>query len=139
MKNSFRTLCLFFFCYPSIIIRSFIGVWRSIPQRRMWTVHIIEIYVFPDSFFEFFHQMIVSSMQFLSFKKGEKGFYNRIVTGLAGGKKGLFHMEYCEQLLESKGGVLYTPVAVENRSLPWTTFFISCSKGRYDELATGVL
>lgn len=61
-KTAFEPPCLFFFRCLSIIIQGFIGVWRSIPQRGMWTLHIIEIHVFPDVFFEFFHRMIVPSI-----------------------------------------------------------------------------
>ena len=61
-KTAFEPSCLFFFRCSSVIIQGFIGVWRFIPQRGMWTFHIIEIYVFSDAFFEFFHRMIVPSI-----------------------------------------------------------------------------
>lgn len=95
-KTAFEPSCLFFFRCSSVIIQVFIGIGRSIPQRGMWTLHIIEIYVFSDTFLEFFHRMIMSPIQFLPFERSEKGFHNRIVTGLARGRKGLLHMERLE-------------------------------------------
>ena len=66
-KTAFEPPCLFSLrCLP-VKIQVFIGIWRSIPQRGMWTLHIIEIYVFSDAFFELFHRMIVPPIQFLPF------------------------------------------------------------------------
>lgn len=86
------------------------GIWRSLPQRGMWTLHIIEIHVFPDAFFEFFYGMIVPSIQFLAFERGEKGFHDCVITGFSRRRKGLLYMKCFEQLLKSKGGILSTPI-----------------------------
>lgn len=105
----------------------------------MWTLHTIEIYVFPDAFSEFFYRMIVSPIQFLAFERGEKGFHDRVVTWFARRRKGLLHMECFEQFLKGKGGILCTPVAMENQTLRRPAFFISDPKGRCDKLAAVLL
>lgn len=48
-------------------------------------------------------------------------------------------MERLKQLLESKGSILCTTVAVENQSIRWSAFFISCPKGGCDKLAAVLL
>ena len=84
-------------------------------------------------------EWIVPPIQFLPFERSEKGFHNRVVTGLAGRRKGLLHMEGLEQLLEGKGGILCTPVAVENQTFHRSAFFISRSKGGCDKLTAVLL
>lgn len=101
-ETAFEPSCLFFFRCLSIRIQGFMGIWRSLPQRGMWTLHIIEIHVFPDAFFEFFYGMIVPSIQFLAFERGEKGFHDCVITGFSRRRKGLLYMKCFEQLLKSK-------------------------------------
>ena len=105
----------------------------------MWTLHIIEIHVFPGAFLEFFYGMIVPTIQFLVFERGEKGFHDRIVTRFARRRKGLLHMKCFEQFLKGKGSVLCASVAMENQTFRWSAFFISCSKGGCDKLTAVLL
>ena len=97
-------------------------IWCFVLVGAMRTPFVVELHIFGNPFLEFVFRPVGAPVQFFLLQRGEEGLHYTVIVGRAPFGEGLRHMAIAQKSSEGLGGILASPVGVEDQILAGIPF-----------------